>query len=57
MAKKCKTKEDIIIRKKAFDRLMRMRNCVPGIPPLEIYGLKANRTGVFTLDELVSLCE
>lgn len=50
-------KEDIIIQKKAFDRLMRMRNCVPGIPPLEIYGLKANRTGVFTLDELVSLCE
>ena len=58
--KTCKTKNEIIARKAAFDRLMRIRSrgeWEPGLPPPEIFGIKTTKTGLFTLDELYDLCK
>jgi hypothetical protein len=57
MAKKCKTREDIIIRTKAYHRLLRIKNCFAAVVPLEIYGLKTDKTGAFTLEDLVKLLD
>lgn len=50
--KPCKTKEDILKRYNNFRAKQRENECYSDVVPIEIFGLKLDRTGAFTFDEL-----